>query len=87
MPELHPWLYYTELKKKYGSSTSCQIGSVIRILLLTLTSAFLPGDIVYVRVLSQKILLLGSYEVTNQLLSKRGPNNSDRPKFALIDET
>lgn len=36
--------------------------------------------------MAQKILLLGSYEVADQLLSKRGLYYSDRPRFPLSDE-
>ncbi|KAE9394946.1 cytochrome P450 [Gymnopus androsaceus JB14] len=37
------------------------------------------GDIVYLRVLGTKMLLLGSYRVANELLVKRGTIYSDRP--------
>lgn len=62
MPAEHPWLYYTELKKKYG-------------------------DLVFTQVMSQKILLLGSYDVANRLLAKRGAIFSERFQYPLIQET
>ncbi|KAE9390080.1 cytochrome P450 [Gymnopus androsaceus JB14] len=37
------------------------------------------GDIVYLRVLGTKMLLLGSYRVANELIVKRGAIYSDRP--------
>ncbi|KAF8314444.1 cytochrome P450 [Clavulina sp. PMI_390] len=62
MPYDFPWLYYTDLKKKYG-------------------------DLVFIQVMFQQILLIGSYDAANALLSKRGIHYSDRPKFPLSSET
>ncbi|KAF8314441.1 hypothetical protein DL93DRAFT_2080073 [Clavulina sp. PMI_390] len=43
------------------------------------------GDVVYLEVLSTPIVLLGSYEVCNQLLLKRGTIYSDRPASHFSD--
>lgn len=44
------------------------------------------GDLVFVPVVAQKILLLNSYEVATELLSKRGLRYSERFLFPLMDE-
>ncbi|TFK68100.1 cytochrome P450 [Pluteus cervinus] len=44
------------------------------------------GDLVGLRVLGQPIVLINSFELANELLTKRGAYYSDRPGFSLIQE-
>lgn len=44
------------------------------------------GDLVFIPAMAQKILLLNSYSVANELLSKRGSLYSGRYSFPLVQE-
>lgn len=39
----------------------------------------------YLKVLGQNIILLGSYEAASELLLKRSANYSDRPSSVMVD--
>lgn len=71
-----PHLYYTELKKIYGTHHSANIVSRP---VLTVALYENSGDVVHVSALGQPIILIGSWEAANQLLGKRGSIYSDRP--------
>ncbi|OSD02925.1 cytochrome P450 [Trametes coccinea BRFM310] len=45
------------------------------------------GDVVYLKVLGQSVILLGSYEAACELLEKRSANYSDRPQSVMVDMT
>ncbi|KAH9847572.1 cytochrome P450 [Lenzites betulinus] len=45
------------------------------------------GDIAYLQVLGQSIVLLNSYETACELYEKRSTNNSDRPHSAMVKMT
>ena len=47
-------------------------------------STTVPGDIVYLTVFGQPILLLGSYRAAHELLEKRSANYSDRPQSMMV---
>lgn len=42
------------------------------------------GDLVHLSALGQSIVIINSYEVANELLSKRAALYSDRPKSVLL---
>lgn len=50
-----------------------------------LAQAFYSGDLVYIEALGQPIIVIGSYEVANELLGKRGVIYSDRPPLPFAD--
>ncbi|KAB8200582.1 cytochrome P450 [Aspergillus parasiticus] len=54
---------------------------IISITLATILAACYYGPIICVRFGSLKMILLGNYEVTHDLLEKRGSKYSSRPKF------
>lgn len=41
------------------------------------------GDVVYLDVLGQPMVVLGSYKVARELLDKRSANYSDRPRSIM----
>ena len=43
------------------------------------------GDVVYVEVLGQPIVILGSEQAATDLLDKRSGNYSDRPSFPIFE--
>ena len=43
------------------------------------------GDIVYLKVLGQSIILLGSYEAAFEILEKRSANYSNRPQSIMVN--
>jgi hypothetical protein len=45
-----------------------------------------PGDVVYVNLLGQPVLLLGSYEATMDLLEHRGTIYSDRMQSMMVGD-
>ncbi|KAI0705574.1 O-methylsterigmatocystin oxidoreductase [Earliella scabrosa] len=44
-----------------------------------------PGDVVYLNVLSQPMIILKSYRAASELLEKRATNYSDRPQFVMTE--
>jgi hypothetical protein len=44
------------------------------------------GDVVYIEALGQKIVILGSLAVVNDLMEKRGAMYSDRPSTVMLNE-
>ncbi|KAI0670902.1 CyP450 monooxygenase [Trametes maxima] len=65
MPKVVPWAGLYELCKKYEMTTAY--------------ISELTGDITYLRVLGQHILVLGSAGVAIEFLEKRSANTADRP--------
>ncbi|CDO68203.1 hypothetical protein BN946_scf184938.g55 [Trametes cinnabarina] len=47
----------------------------------------LAGDVVYLKVLGQSVILVGSYEAACELLEKRSANYSDRPQSVMVNMT
>ncbi|RPD64505.1 cytochrome P450 [Lentinus tigrinus ALCF2SS1-7] len=45
------------------------------------------GDVVYLRVLGQSVVILGSYEAACELMEKRSANYSDRPHSVMVNLT
>ena len=43
------------------------------------------GDVVYLNVLGQSIVVLGSMQAARDLLDKRSSNYSDRPRSAMME--
>jgi hypothetical protein len=48
--------------------------------------ALLLGNIVYMHVLGQPMIILSSQEVIRDLMEKRSAIYSDRPRFVLLNE-
>jgi hypothetical protein len=77
LPTDKPWLVYDEMHKKYGQS---KYGPYIPYQ----SSECSTGDMVYLNVMGQGFLILGSWERTNDLFEKRGSIYSDRIHSPLI---
>ena len=45
-----------------------------------------PGDVVYLHVLGQSIVILNTPEAAGDLLDKRGSIYSDKPSFVMVGE-
>lgn len=43
-----------------------------------------PGDLLYLEILGQKILVINSEKVAEDLLDKRSQNYSDRPQVPMV---
>jgi hypothetical protein len=70
------WTLYTEMSKKHGWETSFQ--GVYALLKLVY-----PGDILYLQVFGQGIVVLCSLSSIKDLLEKRGEIFSDRPTLPM----
>lgn len=77
LPTHKPWLAYHDMFKKHGQLTKAVLPS------FHLTPDLI-GDMVYLNVLGQGFLVLGSLERTNDLFERRSSNYSDRPQTAMI---
>ena len=71
------WLTYSDWSKKYGRFTFSS-GSGITPLTCKL------GDLLYLEILGQKILVINSEKVAEDLLDKRSQNYSDRPQVPMV---
>lgn len=43
------------------------------------------GDVVYLKVLGQSIVILSSYEAAYEVMERRSANYSDRPQSAMVN--
>lgn len=50
------------------------------------TLAFMPGDIIYIQLLSKPFLIVSSVQAAQDLMEKRAVKYSDRPYFLLLCE-
>lgn len=73
------WLGYNELSKKYGTSLLYIFPRDIR-----LTYAHVSGDVLYLQILGQPMVVLGSAQAAFELLEKRSAQYSDRPNAAML---
>jgi len=81
VPTEKAWLTYSELSRTYGErlgrGTPGLRDNLIR---------FQPGDMVFLKVLGQPILVLNSLKRTTDLFEKRSSNYSDRMKATMLLE-
>ena len=75
----HPWKSYKKWKDIYGatpfqSNINC----------LELTAAITAGDVIYIYVLGNPIIILNSREATRDLLDKRSAYYSSRPVRTMV---
>lgn len=68
VPQTKQWLYFDQLRKKYGASQP----SSWNWLLFFITALPLPGDIVYLSIMGQDTIVLGSAQAALDLLETRG---------------
>ncbi|KAF8064213.1 cytochrome P450 [Lyophyllum atratum] len=73
----HTELLFQEWAAKFGLSFS---------FFATNNPHFLQGDIVYIRLLNQPMVILSRLEIARDLLDKRSSIYSDRPRFVLFSE-
>ena len=76
MPTKRPWLKYTEWCKTCGEYLEISLSRRV----LTFTS---DSDVVFVNVLSQPAVILGSVEAATDLLERRSQIYSDRPQTVM----
>lgn len=69
---------FTEWGKQYGSS------SVIP--LITAFKSQSEGDIVYIKIFKQPMIIINDLQAARDLLDKRSTIYSDRPRFVLLSE-
>lgn len=48
------------------------------------TPACTPGDLLYIEILGQKILVINSEKIAQDLLDKRSQTYSDRPQVPMV---
>lgn len=78
MPRSRQWVGYRDLSRQLGE----QDRALLRNLGLT---GLVEGDIVYLQVLGQSIMVLGSPEVIFEYLDKRSANTSSRAQTPMIE--
>lgn len=79
MPKAKEWIAYHEWAQGYGSSTpSC----ISRNTGLTGNAV---GDVILVRVLKQKLIILDSLEAVNELMERRSAIYSSRPSTNILE--
>ena len=66
IPKSKQWLYFDGLRKQYGMNLTSVLNEA------TDSNIFSLGDIVYLRVLGQHTIVLGSAEAAVELLETRG---------------
>lgn len=79
LPTESSWIYYAQLKEKYGEII---LKGVYLVLQLTHTT----GDVIHLSALGQPLLILGSYQAAYDLLNRRAAIYSDRPRSVLVGE-
>lgn len=79
IPNLYPWLWYTELSKTYGDALKLSSFSII---MLTLR----VGDVIYVSALGQPMLVLNSLQSIGDLMQKKSSIFGGRPYLAMITD-
>lgn len=72
------WLTYAEWSKKYGMCSLSFPCSRLNDRRET------SGDLLYLEILGQKILVINSEKVAEDLLDKRSQNYSDRPRVPMV---
>ena len=78
----YPWKVYHELGKTYGMASSNGLRKVI---LTKLTRApLLTGDIVYLNVVGQSLLVLNDFKTAVELLDRRSAIYSSRPNSKMV---
>lgn len=78
IPSEHPEERFAEWGNEYGLQKSqyfqcCPLTKV-------------PGDVIYIQILGQPIVVLNSLQAARDLMEKRGSIYSDRPRFVLFSE-
>ena len=74
-----PWVSYTNLGKIYGT---CQVTFARLCKLISV-----PGELLYIRLLNQEVIVINSEEVAKDLLERRSRKYSDRPRmFRMLND-
>ena len=81
VPTERPELYYEKLSKEYGKASFV----VERESRNADPSFSADTDILYFKQLQTPVIVLNTVKVAEELLSKRGANYSDRPRFVLFE--
>lgn len=79
IPHHAPWLYYTELSKKYGTSSPNASHRQTECSFYHQT-----GDVVYLSALGQTIVVLSSFAANTSLLVKKASISSGRPYLTMV---
>ena len=78
VPKLAPWLAYANMSKKYGED-------LLVLFLLNLMFTVLSGDVVYLEVFGQVVVVLSSLSAIKDLVEKRGELYADRTPFPIFE--
>lgn len=78
VPREYQWLTYAHWKKTYGTRPPYSF--------IDVTDSPRTGDIIYIRVLGNPIIVLNSAEAVNDLFEKRSANYSSRPVRVMVNE-
>jgi hypothetical protein len=81
VPVERPELYYEQLAKEYSECLSLPPSEPQD----TNHTFFADTDILYFRQLRTPVIVLNTVKAAEELLSKRGANFSDRPRFVLFE--
>ena len=79
MPIYKPWVVYDEWRKIYGKTFINQWS-------FAKNNRTFQGDMIYINVLGQHIVILSSLEVITDLFEKRSSNYSDRKQITMLVE-
>ena len=80
VPVERPELYYEKLAKQYSERVPRR-----RISEMLTSLSYADTDILYFRQLRTPVIVLNTVKAAEELLSKRGSNYSDRPRFVLFE--
>ena len=82
MPTVKPWLTYKEWARSYGTSSRVTLTIPMA---LTLRVGSYAGDVIYMYLPLQPVIILGSARAAHDLMEKRSNIYSDK-LFMTIDE-
>ena len=80
LPQEKPWVTYTDMSRKYGTCIIHSRGYRFAQLKLVF-----QGDVCYLRVFSQDIIVLSSLSTIKDLLEMRGEYYSERPYRPMVE--
>lgn len=86
LPQTYQWLTYAKWGEVYGASLSPNIRWFRLLLVCTPAFHLFTGDVIYIYVFGNPILVLNSAEAVNDLLERRSGNYSSRPVRTMINE-
>jgi cytochrome P450 len=80
VPKEAPWITYADMSRKYGTGNL-----LVKLSLTFLLNFHRQGDVIYLRVLNQVVVVLCSLSAIKDLLEKRGEAYADRPTLPITE--